>query len=219
MVLPFCRRANFILKESILFQNRDSAGYPELQEMDPSMYRGLPWYLLKLWLVLRQIIAHLDFGVSRERYFMVWRKSWVHKQADQPPGKSVWTSVKWQAGCRKTFDTGLWMLRISWQAFTNETKLPCVNDAANLECNFTSLAPSPVARVSLWNRAWKQCRRLREAKLPRDARVHATVQRPCNPRWSGISKVSLCMQQHIWSIGQNAWQWGGDELPVSSTSV
>lgn len=88
-----------------------------------------------------------------------------------------------------------------------------------LICNFTSLAPSPVARVSLWNRAWKQCRRLREAKLPRDARVHATVQRPCNPRWSGISKVSLCMQQHIWSIGQNAWQWGGDELLVSSTSV
>lgn len=166
-----------------------------------------------------QIIPHLDCGVlsvSREIYFMVWRKSWVHKQADEWSGKSVRTSVKWQAGCRKRFDTGLWALRISDKRSQMRPSYPVW--MMLLICHFTSLAPSPVPRVSLWNCARKQRRRLCEAKLPRDARVHAALQCPCNPRWSSISKVSLCMQQHIWSIGQNTRQWGGDELPTFTSA-
>lgn len=81
-------------------------------------------------------------------------------------------------------------------------------------CHFISSAPSPVPRVSVWNRARKQRRRLCETKLPRDARVHATLQRPCNPGWSGISKVSLCTQQHSWSLNQKAQQWDGEGFPT-----
>lgn len=85
-----------------------------------------------------------------------------------------------------------------------------------LICNFISSAPPPIPRVSVWNRARKQRRRLCEAKLPRDARVHETVQCPCNPRWSGVSKVRLCMRQQIWSLDQNAWKWDGDGFPTFS---
>lgn len=136
----------------------------------------------------------------------------VHKQASQSPG--VFRLLLW---CGK-LTAGEHQRQVCecWEFLTSCSQTYGIwrKQMNLLTCNFVSPAPPPIPRVSVWNRARKQCRRLCEAKLPRDARVHATVQRPCNPRWSGVSQVSLCMQQQIWSLDQNAQQWDSDGFPA-----
>lgn len=84
---------------------------------------------------------------------------------------------------KSLFDSKEWWKR---KFLKTILRIICIKDIS-----FSLIATSSLSRLSLWNCPGKQCWRLCEAKLPRDAWVYEKVQCTSHPWRSGVSEVSV----------------------------